>query len=127
VVTQVRNEVLAEAIQALLDEMHQIGAQPVSEEELDTARNYLSGVFAIRLETQDGLAGQIAAVKLLGLPLDYLEQYTRRVRAVSQEGILAAAAGYMDPQPASIVVVGDASQILAPLQSFGKVQVEQAK
>lgn len=127
VVTQVRNEVLAEAIQALLDEMHQIGAQPVSDEELDTARNYLSGVFVIRLETQDGLAGQIAAVKMLGLPLDYLEQYTSRVRAVTPVGILAAAAGYMDPQPASIVVVGDASQILAPLQSFGKVQVEQAK
>jgi zinc protease len=127
VVTQVRNEVLVPAIQALLDEMHQIGAQPVSAEELDTARNYLSGVFVIRLETQDGLASQVAAVKLLGLPLDYLEQYTRRVRAVSPEGILAAAARFMDPQPASIVVVGDASRILAPLESFGKVKVEEAK
>ncbi|MGO9095137.1 MAG: M16 family metallopeptidase [Bryobacteraceae bacterium] len=127
VVTQVRNEVLAPAIQALLDEMHRIGAQPVSAEELDTARNYLSGVFVIRLETQDGLASQVAAVNLLGLPLDYLEQYTRRVRAVSPEGILAAAARFMDPQPASIVVVGDASQILAPLESFGKVKVEEAK
>jgi len=127
VVTQVRNEVLAEAIDALLAEMRQIGAQPVSAGELEDTGNYLSGVFVIRLETQDGLAAQLAAVKLMGLPLAYLEYYTTRVRAVTPDDIRAVAARYVDPERAAVVVVGDASKISPQLESFGKVTVEQAK
>lgn len=127
VVTQVRNEVLAPALEALLAEMKQIGAAPVSAEELATAKNYLSGVFVIRLETQDGLAGQVAGVELMDLPLDYLERYSARVRAVAPDQILAAAAEYADPERASIVVVGDASVISAQLETFGKVTIEEAK
>ena len=127
VVTQVRNEVLAEALQALLAEMRQIGSHPVSADELEATANYLSGVFVIRLETQDGLAAQVAAVRLMGLPLAYLENYTTRVRAVTREEIRAAAARYVDPERAAVVVVGDASKIAAQLESIGKVTVEEAK
>jgi zinc protease len=127
VVTQVRNEVLAEALEALLAEMRQIGSHPVSADELEATANYLSGVFVIRLETQDGLAAQVAAVRLMGLPLAYLENYTTRVRAVTREEIRAAAARYVDPERAAVVVVGDASKIAAQLESIGKVTVEEAK
>ena len=127
VVTQVRNEVLAEALEALLAEMRQIGSHPVSADELEATANYLSGVFVIRLETQDGLAAQVAAVRLMGLPLAYLENYTTRVRAVTREEIRAAAARYVDPERAAVVVVGDASRIAAQLESIGKVTVEEAK
>jgi len=127
VVTQVRNEVLAGALDALLGEMKLICTQPVSADELEAARNYLSGVFVIRLETQDGLAGQLAAVRLMDLPLDYLEKYTTRVRAVIPDDIRAVAARYVDPEPASIVVVGDAAQISGQLETIGKVTVEEAK
>lgn len=127
VVTQVRNEVLAEAIDALLAEMRQIGAQPVSAEELEATQNYLSGVFVIRLETQDGLAAQVAATRLMGLPLAYLENYTSRVRAVTADDIRAVAARYVDPERASLVVVGDASKISTQLETFGKVTVEEAQ
>jgi zinc protease len=127
VVTQVRNEVLSAAFEAIFDEMKQISNTPVSDDELETAKNYLSGIFVIRLETQDGLASQLAATKLMGLPLDYLEQYTARVRAVTPGQIRAAATRYVLPDQASIVVVGDASKISKQLEEFGKVTVEEAK
>ncbi|HOK44446.1 MAG TPA: pitrilysin family protein [Bryobacteraceae bacterium] len=126
-ITQVRNEVLTPALEAIFDELKQIAAAPVSADELTTAQNYLSGVFVIRLETQDGLAGQLAGTKLMGLPLDYLEKYTARVRAVTPAQISAVAAKYIHPDKASIVVVGDASQIAKQLERFGKVTIEQAK
>jgi zinc protease len=126
VVTQVRNEVIEPAIQALLAEMREISTKDVSPDELSTAKNYLSGVFVIRLETQDGLASQLAAVKLLGLPLDYLEKYTARVRAVDAAGIRAVAAKYIGPETASVVAVGDASKISKQLETFGKVVVVKA-
>jgi zinc protease len=123
VATQVRNEVLVPAIQALLGEMREIATKDVSADELATAKNYLSGVFVIRLETQDGLASQLAATKLLGLPLDYLEKYTARVRAVDAAALRAVAAKYILPDTAAVVAVGDASIIAKQLETFGKVSV----
>jgi predicted Zn-dependent peptidase len=127
VITQVRNEVLAPAIEALVAEMEAIAAQDVSAEELATAQNYLSGGFVIRIETQDGLASQLAAVKLLGLPVEYMEKYTQRVRSVEPGQIRAAARKYIRPDRASIVVVGDASAIGRNLEGIGSVSVVKAE
>lgn len=127
VITQVRNEVIEPAILAALDEMKQISTKPVSDDELATAKNYLSGTFVMRLETQDGLASQLAATRLMGLPVDYLEKYTPRVRAVTAEQIRQAAAKYVNPDAASIVVVGDASKIAKQLETFGTVKIEKAQ
>jgi zinc protease len=127
IVTQVRNEVLEAAIQAALDEMKRICAGEVSPDELATAKNYLSGTFVIRLETQDGLASQLAAARAMGLPIRYLEEYTPRVRAVTAAQIRLAAAKYISPEDASIVVVGDAAKIQRQLETFGSVKVEKAE
>ncbi len=127
VVTQVRNEVLQPAVEALSGELNRMAEQPVAEDELSTAKNYLSGVFVIRLETQDGLASQIAAVKLMGLPLEYLERYTERVRGVAPARIAEAAQRYFRPDCASIVVVGDAASISKQVEVFGRVEVEPAE
>jgi zinc protease len=126
VVTQVRHEVLAPALEALLAEMDRLGRGGVTPQELATAKNYLSGVFVIRLETQDGLAGQLAAVKLMGLPVSYLERYTARVRAVEAARLQAAAGKYFHPDRAAIVVVGDAEKLAPQLQKFGAVRIEEA-
>jgi predicted Zn-dependent peptidase len=101
--------------------------KPVPEEELGDVQNYLSGNFVIGLETQAGLATQLSTMKLLGLPDNYLETFTANIRAVQPAQIQAAAARYMAPEAASIVVVGDASQIGKTLEPFGKVTVVKAE
>ncbi len=126
-VTQVRNEVLQPALEALEREMRSMMDQEASADEIATAKNYLSGIFVIRLETQDGLASQLLATRLLGLPLSYLENYTRSVRGVTPDAIRAAAGRHFDPDAASIVVVGDSAEIQNQLEVFGAVGVEEAK
>lgn len=126
-VTQVRNDVIAPALEAVLDHLTEMGRSPVSAAELSDAKNHLSGVFLISLETQAALADQIDMVKTMGLPDDYLEMFTTRVRSVEPDQIQAAAKKYLSPDQADIVVVGDASQIEKPLEKFGKIEVEKAK
>jgi len=126
IVTQTRHEVLPEALSAVLEQMGRIGNEAVSEQELETARNYLSGVYVMRLETQQGLASQLVATRLLGLPLDYLEKYTQRLRAVEREQVRTAAARYIHPDKAAIVVVADAREIRSRLEQFGPIEVEKA-
>jgi len=124
VVTQVRNEVLPQAIEDLLAEMRKISSQPVAKQELSNVKNYLAGAFVIRLETQSGLADQLAMVKLMDLPGDYLETYVTRVRSVEPDGVLKVAKKYIHPDDAAIVVVGDAAKIAPALERLGKLTIE---
>ncbi len=126
-VTQVRNEVIEPALQAVLDEVGGMAKAPVPEPELTRTKNFINGIFVMRLETQNGLATQLISLKLLGLPNSYLEQYTARVRAVTPERIQEVARKYMAPDKAAVVVVGDASKIGKPLEKFGSFNVSQAQ
>jgi zinc protease len=126
-VTQVRNEVVEPAVEAVLGNLSQMAQAPVTAEELSDIKNYISGSFLISLETQASLTDQIDLVKTMGLPDDYLEMFTTRVRSVEPDQIQAAARKYLAPEIDSIVVVGDAAQIEKSLEKFGPVQVEKAK
>ena len=126
-VTEVRNEVFAPALKAVLEELTRMAREPVSGAELAVTQNRISGTFLLPLETQDGLAAQVITVKLMGLPNDYLEKFTSRVRAVTPAQVQAVARKYMDPEQADIVVVGDASQVQKPLEQFGSVHLTKAE
>jgi len=126
-VTQVRNEVVEPALEAVFSNLVEMGKTPVTAVELSDAKNYISGVFVMSLETQAGVADQIDLVKNMGLPNDYLEAFTQHVRSVVPDQIQAAVKKYFAPDQATIVVVGDASKIQKPLEKFGSVTVEKAK
>jgi predicted Zn-dependent peptidase len=126
-VTQVRNEVVEPAVEAVLENLSAMAQAPVTAAELTDVKNYISGVFLISLETQASLTDQIDLVKTMGLPSDYLEMFTTRVRSVEPDQIQAAAKKHLAPEKDAIVVVGDASQIEKSLEKFGTVKVEKAK
>jgi zinc protease len=125
-VTQVRNEVVEPAMEAVLANLSGMAKAPVTATELSDTKNYMSGVFLIGLETQAALADQVDLVKTMGLPNDYLEMFTTHVRSVEPDKIQAAAQKYLAPDKSVIVVVGDASKIEKSLEKFGTVQVEKA-
>lgn len=123
--TQVRPEVVAAALEALLDQLRSLAEEPVCAEELETAHNFLTGTFAISLETPGALAGQLLSRKLNGLPDDYLDTFVPRVRAVSASQVRAAAQRYFDPESLAIVLVGDASRLAGQLDVVGPLTIEQ--
>jgi len=122
-VTEVRNEVLEPALKAVLAELDGMAAKPVGNEELTGVKNYISGLYLLRLETQEGVITQLTTVKALGLPDSYLETYVTRVRSVEPDQIQAVARKYIAPAQDAIVVVGDASKIGDVLKKFGTVTV----
>jgi zinc protease len=126
-VTQVRNEVLEPAMKAVLAEMEQMGSNPVPTEELTGVKNFMAGLYLLRLETQQGVINQLTTIKTLGLPNNYLETYVTRVRSVEPDQIQAIAKKYIVPDQAAIVVVGDASKIGEVLKKFGPVIVTKAQ
>src|SRR5260370_10668335 len=120
-VMQVRNEGVGAGVNRMLCELNGMAGERVQASELSDVKNYLSGVFVLRLQTQDGLASQLASVKTMGLPIDYLEKYTTRIRSIEPEQIQAAARKYIAPDDSAIVSVCDADKIRPPLDKFGKI------
>jgi predicted Zn-dependent peptidase len=124
-VTQVRNDVAADALQGILDHLDRMAKEPVAKEELTDAKSYANGVFLLGMEPQRGLADKLAQIKVMNLPKDYLETYTTRINSVEPDQIESAGKLYMAPGNDAIVVVGDASKIQKPLEKIGTFQVIQ--
>jgi zinc protease len=123
----VRNDVVAAALTEIFYEIDRMRSTPVGEQELDDARNYLTGVFSLGLATQDGLAGQLATASLEKLPDDYLETYRERVLKLTSAEVLDAAQKYFDSAHAQIVIVGDRAQIESQAAQFGVPEVYDAQ
>jgi zinc protease len=117
----VRNDVAAATLTEIFYEMDRIRALPVTPEELDSARNYLTGVFSLGVATLDGLIGQLSTVYLERLPEGYLETYRERVRALTADDVIASARRHFDSANAQIVLVGDRDQIGEQAALFGEV------
>ena len=117
----VRNEVVAATLTEIFYEMDRMRSIPVPADELDSARNYLTGVFSLGVATQEGLLGQLSTVYLDQLPEGYLESYRERIRALSAEDVLEAARRHFDSANAQIVVVGDRERIIDQAALFGPV------
>ncbi len=100
---------------------------PVGEDELDDARNYMTGVFSLGLATQDGIAGQLATCTLEKLPEDYLETYRQRILQLTSGDVLDAARKYFDSDHAQIVIVGDRAQIESQAAQFGAPEIYDAQ
>jgi zinc protease len=125
-VTEVRNEVVEPAVQALNDNLHAISKQNVTPVELTDAKSSFAGRFILRLEREAGLADQLVRVETMGLPPDYLEMFTTRVRSVEPNQIRQTGP-YWNPEDATLVVVGDAQKIQKSLDKYGAVQVTKPK
>jgi zinc protease len=117
--TAVETAVTAPAIVDALQIARAIRAAPVTDEELGLARDYLEGVFPLRFESAGQVAGALSGLVVLGLPDDELDRYRPMIARVSRDDVLAAARRRIRPDDLSIVVVGDASQVEAPLRDAG--------
>jgi hypothetical protein len=115
---EVRTPVTGDSIKEFFYELDRIRNEPVSAKEIADAKSYLTGVFPIRLETQEGLTDQLVQIKMLNLPDDYLERYRDRVQAVTVEDIQRIAQAYVKPDEAALIVVGDGASVLEQMKPY---------
>jgi zinc protease len=117
---EVRTPVTGDSLREFFYELDRIGREPVSPKEIADAKSYLTGVFPIRLETQEGLIDQLVQIKMLNLPDDYLQRYRERVQAVTIEEIQLVAQKFIKPDDAALIVVGDGSLVLEQIRPYCK-------
>jgi zinc protease len=115
---EVRTAVTGDSLKEFFLELDKIRNERVSDKEINDAKSYLTGVFPIRLETQEGMIDQLVQIKMLNLPNDYLQTYRDNVQAVTIEDIQRVATTYVRPDQAAIVVVGDGAQVTEQIKPY---------
>jgi zinc protease len=95
----------------------------LTDEELKSAIDYLRGVFPLRFETADAVAGAVSELAIFGLPDDELFDYPARIAAVTKQQASEAARKHLNPSAMLIIAVGPAEQILNDLEKIAPTTV----
>ncbi|HEX8632931.1 MAG TPA: pitrilysin family protein [Pyrinomonadaceae bacterium] len=112
--------VTKESVGEFLKELRGIrGEIPVTESELEYAKQGILRGFPRSFETPSQIADRLSALVLYNLPDDYFNNYNARVRAVSLADITRVANRYLDPSRMAILVVGDRKAVEPGLRSLG--------
>ncbi len=121
--TSVGTDVTAPALEQIVIELEKLVEAGVREDEVAAARDYIAGVFPLRMETVGQVAGRLTESVIYGLPDDYHATYRERIRAVTVADAEDVAAVHIRPSEAQIVIVGDATAIRAPVEALGIADV----
>ncbi|MES2593059.1 MAG: pitrilysin family protein [Bacteroidota bacterium] len=115
---KVRNDVTDSALVEIMYELNRIRSEKVPQDELDGIKNFLTGSFAIALEDPATVAKFAINTERYHLPKDYYANYLKNLAAVTSEDVYAMAQKYIRPENATILAVGDKSEISKKLERF---------
>ncbi|ESQ14996.1 MAG TPA: insulinase family protein [Chromatiaceae bacterium] len=104
---QTKNTQADEARTLLLDTLQRFIDQGPTDEELEAALNNITGGFPLRIASNSKVVSYLAMIGFYDLPLDYLDQFTERVSAVTKEQIRDAFRRRIHPERLAVVSVGD--------------------
>lgn len=103
------------ATKGMLQEINRIREEPVSDDEIKDAIDYLTGSFVFNFETNAQIAGFLVEAEIFKLGFSFLSDYPNLIRAVTKEDVHRVAKKYLDPENFTLVVVG-------PVDKEGKAQ-----
>jgi zinc protease len=115
--SSVQTAVTDKALAEFMNELRRI-LQPLTEEEVTRARNYLALGYPGNFQTVGEIAGAIQEVVAYGLPDDYLNSYIEHVLAVTKADVERVAREYIDPENLAIIVVGDRKAVEAGIRGL---------
>ncbi len=83
--TSTKNARVTEAIDTIRDEIVKLSTHGIPEDELDKAKKYLIGSYALRFDTSRKIAGQLVSLQLDGYGVDRLDTRNASIAAVNVE------------------------------------------
>jgi len=101
-----RNDRAAETLALIKSELERMAKEGPTAEELAEAKTYLTGSYALRFDTSTKIAGQLLAIQLDHLGIDYVKRRNALVEAVSLDDVKRMASRLLDPDALIFTVVG---------------------
>ena len=114
----VRNTVTDSAVVEIMKEINTIRFQPVTKEELKTAKASYTGTFVRALENPATIAGYALNIERLDLDKDFYKNYLKNLNAVTIQDVQNAAYKYFKGNKMKIFVTGKGVDVLKNLEKL---------
>ena len=105
---QTRPDQAAQAVEVATKVVKEFIEAGPTEQELQSAKNFLIGGFALRLDSNRKLMDNLSNIAWFDLPLDYLDTWTANVEKITVNDIQQAFARQLQPERMVTVVLGPA-------------------
>ncbi len=103
---QTRTSQADEALRVTRETLADFVKNGPTQEELDQAKQNLTGGFPLRIASNSKIVGYLAMIGFYGLPLDYLDTFVANVEAVTLDQVKDAFRRRVNPDKMVTVVVG---------------------
>jgi zinc protease len=104
--TATKNERVPECLQVIASEMKRLKTEGPTDDELQKAKDYLTGSYALGFDTSTKIAHQLAQIAFEGLGIDYIARRNALVSAVTQADIRRAGDRILGDGNMLVVIAG---------------------
>ncbi len=111
-----------EAIHAADENIDNLATHPITEEEIQHAKDGILNAFIFRLDSPDKILGERMTYEYYGYPPDWLDKYQAEIKKVTVADVNRVAAKYLHKDQLAVLVVGNTKDFDKPLSSLGAVK-----
>jgi zinc protease len=117
-----KSESTIEAIQAVDEDIDNLAKQPITEDEIQRAKDAILNAFIFRLDSPDKILAERMTYEYYGYPPDWLDKYQAEIKKVTAPDVNRVATKYLHRDQLAVLVVGNTKEFDKPLSSLGPVK-----
>jgi len=101
-----KNEAVGQSLEVIESELKRLAEQGPTAEELENAKSYLTGAYALRFESSSSIANQLLWIRIEDLGIDYVNKRNKLVEAATLDDIKRVAKRLIEARRLIITIVG---------------------
>ncbi len=122
IATATQNSQTHEMMKAIIEVYQAFSRDGITQDELDKAKQFVSGNMAFQLEGIVNVAEKLMWLWQYGRDLSYVERFNERIAGISVESVNRAIRAFLSASGFSIVAVGKKEDLIATLSQYGTVR-----
>ncbi len=117
-----KSQTTIEAIEAATEDIDNLSKQPITDDEIQHAKDEILNAFVFRLDSPDKILAERMTYEYYGYPPDWLDKYQAEVKKVAAADVNRVAGKYLHRDQMAVLVVGNTKEFDKPLSSLGPVK-----